>query len=65
MSTIMWAQELQAAIKKSTSVAEKLDVEKDTESQTTRSNLQTISGTLQAALKGIWMGEDDGFFEIK
>ncbi|OCF60187.1 hypothetical protein L486_02867 [Kwoniella mangroviensis CBS 10435] len=63
MACIVWAQELQNAIKKSTSVVEKLTSEKDEEAQETSQRLQNIITTLKNTLRNIWMG-DEGLFEV-
>ncbi len=64
MDSVIWAQELQGAIKKVTSVIEKLAVEKDEDAQNNRQNLQTVSQQIRSALQRLWMG-DDGLFEIR
>lgn len=61
MSSILWAQELQSAIRKVTSVQEKLSVEKDQEAQDTRGRLVIIDSQLREALGKIWTGNDDVF----
>ncbi|WVQ94119.1 hypothetical protein IAU59_001197 [Kwoniella sp. CBS 9459] len=63
MASIVWAQELQAAIKKSILVVEKLQAEKDEEAQETSQRLQAIGTTLKNTLHNVWMG-DVGLFEI-
>ncbi|WVQ82810.1 hypothetical protein IAT38_004942 [Cryptococcus sp. DSM 104549] len=63
MSSIVWAQELQVAIKKATAVLEKLAAEKDAEAQETSQKLQSLTTTMKNTLRGVWMG-DDGLFEI-
>jgi cohesin loading factor subunit SCC2 len=64
MVSVIWAQELQAAIKKSQSVVDKLVIEKDTEAVETRDRLQRIGHQMRSALSNSWMNEDDGFYEI-
>ncbi|WWC90225.1 uncharacterized protein L201_005158 [Kwoniella dendrophila CBS 6074] len=63
MASIVWAQELQAAVKKSISVVEKLSAEKDEEAQETSQKLSVITTTLKNTLRNVWMG-DDGLFEV-
>jgi len=63
MSVLVWAQELHAAIKKTTSVIEKLAKEKDDEAVDTRTRLTTIESRLRGSLKDLWTG-DDNLFEV-
>ncbi|WVW81234.1 hypothetical protein I302_103225 [Kwoniella bestiolae CBS 10118] len=63
MACMVWAQELQGAIKKSTSVVEKLASEKDEEAQESSQKLQSITTTLKNTLRNVWMG-DEGLFEV-
>ena len=64
MSCLIWAQELQTAIKKSASVVDKLAVEKEEEAQETRQRLQIITQQLRSTLRSVWMA-DDNVFEVK
>jgi cohesin loading factor subunit SCC2 len=63
MSTLVWAQELHLAIKKSGSIVDKLAEEKDTEAQDTRVKLQEIAQLLKNTLRNAWTG-DDNLFEV-
>ncbi|WRT63186.1 uncharacterized protein IL334_000089 [Kwoniella shivajii] len=63
MASIVWVQELQSAIKKSTAVVEKLITEKTEEAQETGQRLQAITTTLKNILRNVWMA-DDGLFEV-
>ncbi|TYJ53043.1 hypothetical protein B9479_006320 [Cryptococcus floricola] len=63
MASIMWAQELQAGVKKTASVLEKLAVEKDDETKELGDNLRTIGSMLSDTLRGVWLS-DDNLFEV-
>jgi cohesin loading factor subunit SCC2 len=64
MSTLVWAQELHAAIKKSASVVEKLAQENDEEAVETREKLQMIQTSLRKILSAVWSAEDNNVFEV-
>lgn len=64
MASVAWAQELQAAIAKIESVAEKLAAEKGQESEEARQKLVSISQLLSTTLRDIWTG-DGSLFEIR
>ncbi|KAL7420405.1 Sister chromatid cohesion protein 2 [Cryptotrichosporon argae] len=63
VTRIMWAQELQTALTKTTSVIESYKSEKDEEAVATRERLQAIAQQLRTALRDVW-ATDDGLFEI-
>ncbi|WVR03096.1 hypothetical protein IAU60_000086 [Kwoniella sp. DSM 27419] len=63
MALVIWAQELQGAIKKSASVIIKLQEENTADAQETVGRLQTITMSMKHALHAVWMGED-GLFEV-
>jgi len=63
MSVLIWAQELHTAIKKSSSVAEKLAQERDEEAMETRTKLVAIEEKLRNILKSLW-ASDDNVFEM-
>jgi hypothetical protein len=65
LTSVVWAQELYAAIDKANSTVDKLKVEVDsTDAAHIASNLQNIGQQLRAALRSVWIG-DDGLFEIR
>lgn len=64
MASITWAQELQAAVAKAGSIAEKLAEEKGEEAEETRQKLLSVSQLLSATLQAVWSG-DDTLFEIR
>ncbi|WVQ72222.1 hypothetical protein IAR50_001771 [Cryptococcus sp. DSM 104548] len=64
MASIMWAQELQAGVKKTASVLEKLAVENDDEAKETGQKLEKIGLVLSGALRGVWLA-DDSLFAVK
>lgn len=63
MSGLIWAQELHTAIKKSSSVVEKLAQERDEEAVETRTKLVAIEEKLRNVLKSLW-ASDDNVFEM-
>jgi len=64
MATLVWAQEIHSAIKKSGSVVEKLAQEKDEEAVETREKLQAIQTSLRKILGAVWSAEDNSIFEV-
>lgn len=64
MSSAIWGQELQTAIKRTVSVAEKLMAEKDEEAVNTRERLQTIAQHMRVAAQQVWLN-DDALFSIR
>lgn len=64
MASVIWAQELQAGVKKARSVVENLAAEKDDEAQEMSQKLLSIGMMLKTTLRGIWM-VDDKLFEVK
>lgn len=61
LSTILWTQELQAAIDRSGSVIAKLAAEKDEEAQMTREKLVAVHEALKGAAEKLWKGDEDVF----
>ncbi|EIW73035.1 hypothetical protein TREMEDRAFT_59198 [Tremella mesenterica DSM 1558] len=61
MSSIIWAQELHAAISKGTSVVEKVAKEKGEEAEETREQLQVIIQALRSALLNVWNSDENVF----
>ena len=61
---MVWAQELQAALKKITSMTDMLAAKMTEESEITQQGLMVISQQLHSALQTLWT-RDDGLFEIK
>lgn len=61
LSTILWMQELQAAIDGSISVIAKLAAEKDEEAQMTREKLIAVNGALRDAADKLWKGDENVF----
>jgi hypothetical protein len=59
----MWAQELQGAIRKITSVLEKLAEEKGEDADQTKEKMQGIVHALRLALRNVWAG-DESVFEV-
>ena len=65
MTWVLWAQELHAALKKVTSVIDKLVAEKGNEdAEDTKQRLQGISQRLRSAVYKVWT-RDDALFEIR
>ncbi|KAK4684433.1 cohesin loading factor subunit SCC2, partial [Tremellales sp. Uapishka_1] len=60
MTSVIWAQELQVAVKKITSVLDRLG--KEEKQEEAKENCQMISKMLKSALNNVWNG-DEGLFE--
>lgn len=61
LSTILWAQELNAAIEKGESVVEKMSKEKTEEAMEAREKLNDLLGQLKEARSKVWEDEENVF----
>ena len=64
MTCVVWAQELQAAIQKITTVTDLLAAEKTDDGEITQQRLTIIAQQSRSALQNLWT-RDEGLFEIK
>ena len=64
MTCVVWAQELQAAIQKITTVTDLLAAEKTDDGKITQQRLTIIAQQSRSALQNLWT-RDEGLFEIK
>ena len=65
MTWVFWAQELHVALKKVTSVIDKLAAEKgDEEAEDTKMRLQEIAQRLRSSVRKVWTS-DDALFEVR
>lgn len=61
LSSILWAQELQAAIDRSGSVVAKLAAERTDEALKVKVELEAVNVAFRAAADTMWLDEDDIF----
>ena len=64
MTRVLWAQELQLALRKAQSVVEKLAAENDEAALDTRERLKSIVNDMRQVSQTVW-NPDEGLFEIR